>query len=66
MLLGKTRPQCTKPRAAWGAYFAPTFSCPATSLPNLSVQWATGQAEPDIIGGQEEAKFIAFVALFGC
>lgn len=66
VLLGKTRPQCTKPTAVWGAHFDPNCSYPGTSSPNFSVQWTTGQAEPDITGGEGEVKFIAFLALFGC
>lgn len=66
VFLGKSRPQCTKPTAVWGAHFDPTCSYPGTSLPNLAVQWSTGQAEPDIIGGEVDAKFIAFLALLGC
>lgn len=66
MLLGESRPQYTKPAAVWGAHFDPTCSYPGTSLRNLSVQWTTGQAEPDIIGGEVDVKLIAFLAFLGC
>lgn len=66
VLLGKTTLQCRKSTAVWGANFDPICSLSGTSLPNFSVQWTTGQAEPDITEGEGEVTFIVFLALYGC
>lgn len=55
VVLGKTSPQHTKPRAVWGAHFDPS-SC----LFLIEFLWplAHRQAEADISGSEEEAEVV--------